>query len=194
MPLSYPDLPGWKFSLHEVSPGVFRIQALGVMGQTIELSGPDPHILIDASKKSAAAMSQFILDPAVQAWLEAFLLRFDGVAGTVHRRDGDQLFLIAAIRIPPPVLQVTAVIPKGKGMAGLALERRQPVQTCNLQTDKSSDIRPGARAVNAQAAVALPIFDSAGEVRAVVGIAYSHEDELPPDKIAALSAAAESVP
>jgi hypothetical protein len=136
----------------------------------------------------------FTPNPAAQSWLEAFLARFDGVAGTVHRREGDQLFLIAAHRIPPPVLAITAVIPKGKGMAGLALERRQPVQTCNLQTDKTGDVRPGARAVNAQAAVALPVFDAASEIRAIVGIAYAHEDELPPEKIAALSAAVASVP
>ncbi|MGA2053554.1 MAG: GAF domain-containing protein [Opitutales bacterium] len=136
----------------------------------------------------------FTAEPPAQAWLETFLAREGGIAGTVHRRQGDQLFLIAAVRIPPPVLQITAVIPSGKGMAGLALERRQPVQTCNLQTDQTGVVRPGARAVNAQAAVALPVFDSSGEIRAVVGIAYDHEQELPPEKIRALSAAAASVP
>ncbi len=133
-------------------------------------------------------------NPAAQSWLEAFLARFGGVAGTVHRREGDQLFLVAAHHIPPPVLAITAVIPKGKGMAGLALARAQPVQTCNLQTDKTGDVRPGARAVNAQAAVALPVTDSTGEIRAIVGIAYNHEDELPSEKIAELSAAAAALP
>jgi len=141
-----------------------------------------------------SSLAPFVPDSGAQSWLENFLARFGGVAGTVHRRDGAQLFLIAAHHIPPPVLAVTAIIPQGKGMAGLALERRQPVQTCNLQTDKTGDVRPGARAVNAQAAIALPVFDAAGEIRAVVGIAYSHEDELPPEKIAELSTAAATVP
>ena len=60
-------------------------------------------------------------------------------------------------------------------MAGLALERNRPVSVCNIQTDRSGDVRPGARAVNAQAAAALPIHDPAGDVRAVVGIAFMRD-------------------
>ena len=56
-------------------------------------------------------------------------------------------------------------------MAGVAQVRKEPVQTCNLQTDETGNIKPGAKAVNAQAAIALPVFDSALAVRAVVGIA-----------------------
>jgi DNA-binding IclR family transcriptional regulator len=52
------------------------------------------------------------------------------------------------------------------------------VQTCNLQTDDSGTIKPGAKAVGAQAAIALPILDDDGEVRAIVGIAWNHEREL----------------
>jgi hypothetical protein len=141
-----------------------------------------------------SSLAPFVPDPAAQAWLEAFLAAEHAVAGTVHRREGGQLFLLAAHRIPPPVLALTAVIPSGKGMAGLALERRAPVQTCNLQTDKTGDVRPGAKAVNAQAAVALPVFDAAGAVRAVVGLAYDHEQELPAAVTARLAAAAASVP
>ncbi len=134
------------------------------------------------------------LVPAAQAWLEAFVKTHGGIAGTVHRREGDNLLLSAAVNIPPPVVAITATVPKGKGMAGLALERRQPVQTCNLQTDKTGDVRPGARAVNAQAAVALPVPDGKGEVRAVVGIAFAHEQELAPTTLQKLSADAATAP
>jgi L-methionine (R)-S-oxide reductase len=55
------------------------------------------------------------------------------------------------------------------------------VQTCNLQTDDSGTVRPGAKAVNAQAAVALPVLDATGGVLAVVGIAWSREGETASD-------------
>ena len=84
-------------------------------------------------------------------------------------------------------------VPKGKGMAGLAFERKQPVQTCNLKTDSTGDVRPGAKAVDAQAAVALPVFDGAGEVRAIVGIAWMGERELSETELATLRQAAKAL-
>lgn len=129
-----------------------------------------------------------------EMWLQSFLRSHGGVAGTVHVRQGDSLVLHAAVNIPPQVLEVTRHIPNGKGMAGLALSRNQPVQTCNLKDDSSGDVRPGAKAVNANAAVALPVHDGAGEVRAVVGIAFMGEREIPGDELARLSAGAQALP
>lgn len=128
-----------------------------------------------------------------QAWLERFISVHGGVAGTVHRANDGELQLTAAHNIPPPVQAVTARVPRGKGMAGLAWEREVPVQTCNLKTDTSGDVRPGARAVNAQAAVALPVRDGRGEICAVVGIAFAHERELPTDEVDALQREASSL-
>jgi len=127
-------------------------------------------------------------------WLQDFVRGHGGVAGTVHRVEGGELVLRAAFNIPEPVLKVTSRIPRGKGMAGLALERNAPVQTCNLKTDTSGDVRPGARAVDARGAVALPVRDDAGHVRAVVGIAYSDERELSEAVLAELLAAASRLP
>jgi hypothetical protein len=79
-------------------------------------------------------------------------------------------------------------------MAGLAWERGEPVQTCNLQTDVTGNVQPGARAVAAQAAVALPVRDAAGGVRAVVGIAFAGERELPAAELARLAEAAATLP
>ncbi len=116
-------------------------------------------------------------------WLSDFLARHEGVAGTVHIRQGDILELATAINIPLKVQELTAKIPCGKGMAGLAWERKEPVQTCNLKTDESGDVGPGAKAVDARAAVALPVYHDSGEVRAVIGIAFIDERDLLPSDL-----------
>jgi len=123
----------------------------------------------------------FERNPAHQTFLESLLARVEGVAGTVHEQRGDDLYLTAAHNIPPPVVAIVAHVPHGKGMAGVAQVKKEPVQTCNLQTDDSGTIKPGAKAVGAQAAIALPVFDGRGEVRAIVGLAWSDERELAPD-------------
>lgn len=128
-----------------------------------------------------------------QSWLQQFLVAQDGKAGTVHVRAGDILELAAAVNIPDKVQDLTRLIPKGKGMAGLAWERREPVQTCNLKTDASGDVRPGARAVDGKAAVALPVFED-DELRAVVGIAYDDERVLSEATLQKLQASAAKLP
>jgi L-methionine (R)-S-oxide reductase len=129
-----------------------------------------------------------------QSWLEGWLTQNGGVAGTVHRRDGDVLVLAASVRIPPPVIAATRVIPNGKGMAGLAWRHGAPIQTCNLKEDETGTVKPGARAVDAKAAIAIPVFDGDGAVRAVVGIAFLEEGELPADRVAALAEQAARLP
>ena len=134
------------------------------------------------------------LSNELSLWLEDFVQQNGGAAGTIHRHANDELALVAAFNIPPKVQEITAKIPRGKGMAGLALERNRPVQTCNLQADTSGDVKPGARAVNAQAAVAIPVRGDDGGVRAVVGIAFQEEGEIGPERIDALSRAAAGLP
>jgi hypothetical protein len=130
-----------------------------------------------------------------QAWLEKFVLEIGGIAGTVHRRSGpDELSLAAAVRIPEPVKQIVQKVPRGKGMAGLALDKNAPISTCNIKTDSSGQVRPGARAVDAKAAVALPVHDDKGEVRAVVGIAFNDEKTLTDAELGAIAEAAASLP
>ena len=130
-----------------------------------------------------------------QAWLEQFIHDNGGVAGTVHQRvDADNLALAAAVNIPPPVQEIVRRIPKGKGMAGLAFEHDEPISTCNIKDDNTGNVRPGAKAVQAQAAVAFPVHDAQGAVRAVVGIAYKDDRELKQSELDALTAAASSLP
>jgi len=129
-----------------------------------------------------------------QAWLEAFLSKHGGVAGSVHYLRGEFLELAASVRLPPPVLEKTRQIPRGKGMAGLAWERNRVVSTCNLKTDTSGDVRPGARAVDAGAALAIPVRGAQGELRAVLGIAFAGEREMSEAEQADFERAAQALP
>lgn len=129
-----------------------------------------------------------------QQWLESIVAQLGAVAGTVHVQRGDDLYLTAAHNIPPHVIAIVAHVPHGKGMAGVAQVKKQPVQTCNLQTDETGNIKPGAKAVDAQAAIALPVLDEAGTVRAVVGIAWTREGEIGQDEEQALMKLAATLP
>ncbi len=133
--------------------------------------------------------------PSVQDWLASFVAEHGGVAGTVHVRErGGDLELRAAVNIPDKVQEIVRQIPIGKGMAGLAWERNEPVSTCNIQSDGGGSVRPGAKAVDAQAGVALPVRDPSGDVRAVVGIAYKEEKTLGEAELARLVSSAARLP
>src|SRR5262245_1943770 len=129
-----------------------------------------------------------MLDASINEWLKELLGRHHAVAGTVHKVSGDHLEICAAVNIPPKVQEVTAVIPMGKGMAGLAWQHDKAIQTCNLKEDASGAVKPGAKAVDARAAVALPVHDGSGTIRAVVGLAWMDERELPDAEIKAIAA------
>ena len=126
----------------------------------------------------------------LDAWLQAFLHRHGAVSGTVHRNDGGTLKLASAVNIPEQVQHIVAVVPNGKGMAGLALQRGEPIFTCNLKEDASGAVKPGAKAVDAQAAVALPVHSVSGEICAVVGIAFAEERQWSDADLARLASSA----
>ncbi len=130
----------------------------------------------------------------LETWLQHFLTQQHATSGTVHLFQNDGLKLAAAVNIPPQVQQIVAWVPNGKGMAGLALQRNEPVQTCNLKEDSSGNVKPGAKAVDAKAAVALPVRDASGKVRAVVGIAFLDEREFTPADLDTLMLAASLMP
>jgi signal transduction protein with GAF and PtsI domain len=108
-------------------------------------------------------------EPA-NAVLKAALAHFDCQTGTVHvLRDG-VLRLAAHTNIPPQLLSIIDTVPIGKGIAGLAAERREPVSLCNLQTDTSGQARPNAKQTGMEGSVAVPMLVG-GELRGVLGIA-----------------------
>jgi signal transduction protein with GAF and PtsI domain len=85
---------------------------------------------------------------------------FGADSGTIHvLMDDGLLHLVAATAgLPQSVLETVATIPVGKGMAGLAVERGRPVDTCNIQTDTTGDVKPGAKATGLSGAIVVPIF------------------------------------
>ena len=122
--------------------------------------------------------------------LASVLRQLGAISGTVHRCDGERLNLVDAIGIPAHVITLIEEIPRGKGMAGEAWLRAKPVTTCNLADDPNDVIQPGARQVDAQAAIAIPVLSPAGDVCGVVGFAFSEDTMLDTDRIAHLTVAA----
>jgi len=135
-----------------------------------------------------------MLDESMNQWLRELLGRHGAVAGTVHLVHGDLLEIAAAHNIPPKVQEITATIPLGKGMAGLAWQRNEPISTCNLQEDATGAVKPGAKAVDGKAAIALPVHQPSGAVRAVVGLAWADERDLADDLVATIARDAASLP
>jgi GAF domain-containing protein len=113
--------------------------------------------------------------------LRLIIAHFKAESGTIHfiaptSSGGDGvLHLRASHGIPDVVLNMVRVVPIGKGMAGLAAQRREPVTICNLQTDTSGDVRPGAKKTGMEGAIVVPIFDDNDEVVGTLGIANRDE-------------------
>lgn len=128
-----------------------------------------PHPLV------TAVTSLLAKAPSAPPWssvLDQVTRHFDCPVGTIHllaASDG-MLHLAAQRGLPPPVLDKVGVIPIGKGMAGIAAQRREPVQVCNLQSDASGVVRPGAKLTQMEGSLAAPMLD--GErLAGVFGIA-----------------------
>lgn len=82
-----------------------------------------------------------------QQLLSAIISAFNCTTGTIHFLDkkSEVLKLQAHQGVPDFLLPKMSEVPIGKGMAGIAAEHRQPVEMCNLQTDKSGVARPAAK-------------------------------------------------
>jgi len=107
-----------------------------------------------------------------QELLSDLISSFGCSTGTIHIFDNDSnlLKLQAQLGIPPFLLPKMATIPIGKGMAGIAAERRQPVEMCNLQTDDSGVARPAAKETKVEGSIAVPMLLD-GNLYGVFGIA-----------------------
>ena len=82
-----------------------------------------------------------------QRVLRLALAHFQAETGTIHELGSDGVLHLTAWTdgIPDHLLPLIRDVPVGKGIAGLAVERKEPVDLCNLQTDDSGTARPKAR-------------------------------------------------
>jgi len=104
-----------------------------------------------------------LLKEAVIDWdrvLEKVISSFGCSTGTLHFLDEETslLKLKARQNIPDFLLPKLSEIPIGKGMAGIAAQRREPVEMCNLQTDESGVARPGARETKVEGSIVVPMM------------------------------------
>jgi putative methionine-R-sulfoxide reductase with GAF domain len=105
-----------------------------------------------------------------QERLESIVRRFQADTGTLHLLEDGVLVLKGQVGLPPHVAEIVKRVPVGKGMAGLAAERNAPVSACNIQTDTSGDVRPGAKQTGVNGAIVVPVRDAKGSVRGALGI------------------------
>lgn len=123
-------------------------------------------------------------DPDWQKVLEVILAVFDCRTGTLHTWDESlhMLTLVAEHGVPPPVLEKIRRIPLGKGIAGAAAQRREPVQICNLQKDTSGVAQPGAKATEVEGAIAVPV-ELGGLLLGTLGIGRDRACEFTANEI-----------
>lgn len=137
--------------------------------------------------ESIASLLEGPETPDWGAILDETLRTFDCPTGTLHAiTDGTDILRIVAQRgIPDFLMPKVSAIPVGKGMAGIAAERREPVQVCNLQTDESGVVRPGAKDTRMEGALTVPIFRD-GRVAGTLGVAKPVPYDFSADEIADL--------
>ena len=111
--------------------------------------------------------------------LDLTLRHFRADTGTIHELGSDELLHLKAWSgsIPEHLLALIQTIPVGKGIAGLAVERKEPVNLCNLQSDASGAVRPQARDTGVKGSVCVPVMSGERAVGAL-GIATIEEREF----------------
>ncbi len=100
-------------------------------------------------------------EPTWAEFLSQAIADFGCTTGTLHRLDpaDRHLKLVAQQGIPEALMPIIQSIPVGKGIAGVAAERLEPVEMCNLQTDSSGVARTGAKQTQVLGTLAVPVLD-----------------------------------
>lgn len=112
-------------------------------------------------------------DPNWKSILGAILADFGCQTGTIHQAtaDGKDLVLVCQIGVPESLIDKISTIPFGKGIAGAAAERKEPVELCNLQQDLGGVAKQDARKTGVSGSIAVPVFSKAsGMVIGTLGI------------------------
>lgn len=115
---------------------------------------------IDNSKLDVVSVSLKQQPINWQVVLDGIISCFDCTTGTIHFLDeATSILKLQAHRgIPSFLIPKIAEIPIGKGMAGIAAERQEPVEICNLQTDDSGVARPAAKETKVEGSIAVPLL------------------------------------
>jgi putative methionine-R-sulfoxide reductase with GAF domain len=119
------------------------------------------------------------------AHLRGILAEFGCQTGTLHRTAPDtcSLVLVCQIGVPDTLLEKISAIPFGKGIAGAAAERREPVRLCNLQQDLGGVARPDARQTGVSGSLAVPIFATeSAQVIGTLGIGMTRPHDFTPEQ------------
>ena len=107
-------------------------------------------------------ISASLIQPSIdwQQVLSDIISCFGCTTGTIHFLEvkTSLLKLETQIGIPTFLISKLSEIPIGKGMAGIAAERRQPVEMCNLQTDNSGVARPSAKETRVEGSIVVPMM------------------------------------
>ncbi|MDB5033882.1 MAG: histidine kinase [Chlorobi bacterium] len=121
----------------------------------------------------------------LSAILDGILDECSCAVGTIHRFDQETnaLYIVAHHGLPDMLLERVGTIPMGKGMAGIAAERREPVQVCNLQADESGAAKPAAREARMEGSLTVPILDG-DTLRGTLGIAKPVAHEFTAEEVA----------
>lgn len=114
------------------------------------------------------------LDKSEVNWdqvLKDLIKEYDCKTGTIHflSEDDELLVLQTQVGISEFLLPKMNSIPIGKGMAGMAAKRKEPVELCNLQTDASGVARPAAKDTKVEGSIAVPMLLD-GKLYGVYGI------------------------
>lgn len=104
--------------------------------------------------------------------LDLVLEHFGCASGTVHKFNSGSgsLELLAHRGLPPVVLDGMGRIPAGKGMTGLAAERKKPVQVGHLQGNAPGQTKPGIDETQMQGGIACPMLVDKTILRGVLGV------------------------
>ncbi|MEH6406351.1 MAG: GAF domain-containing protein [Leeuwenhoekiella sp.] len=129
-----------------------------------------------------------------QKLLEEIITAFECSTGTIHFLDKEtNLLQVQAHKgIPEFLIPKLTTIPIGKGMAGIAAERREPVEMCNLQTDDSGVARPAAKETKVEGSIAVPIMLDE-KLYGVFGIAKPVPYDFTEEEIAELKKIGEAI-
>lgn len=132
---------------------------------------------MSTSKKSDIDTISNALNQSTIDWQQVLSLvisRYNCSTGTLHFLEKDTNLLKIEVHqgIPEFLVPKLSEIPIGKGMAGIAAERREAVEMCNLQTDTSGVARPAAKETKVEGSIAAPLIFE-GILYGTIGIAKS---------------------